>query len=325
MKLKKQSITISIFLLLLIISLVLIPETAITASLNGITVWATNILPALFPFFLFTKLLGELGFISKISTYISPFTKKLFNTSGISGYIYLMSILSGYPVGAKLTSDLYEHNYISIGEAHRIITFTSTSGPLFILGTVAIGMFKNKKLGYIILVAHFVGSLINGLLYRNYMKEKTKDNFKPINKTPSKNILEDCMLNSIKSILLVGGYISIFFMIITILNNLNLFNPIILVLTKILPNINSDTITAILNGIIELTRGCLDLSICNISTYTTSILLSGLISFGGISINLQALTFLKKMNINLKFYFLQKTTHAIISMILSAILGLIFL
>lgn len=325
MKTKKITVILSILLLLIIACLVIIPEISIEASLNGLIVWATNILPALFPFFFFTKLIGELGFVTQISDVIAPFTKKLFNTNGISGYVYVISILSGYPVGAKLTSDLYEKKYIDRGQAHRIITFTSTSGPLFILGTVAIGMFNNKVLGYVVLLSHFIGSLTNGLLYRNYMYDKTKSSQQKLEINPSNNAIEECMLNSIKSILIVGGYICIFFMLITMINHFKLFALLTKLISSIFPTLNESALTSIFNGIIELTRGCLDLSSCGLSTKTNAIILSGLISFGGISINLQALTFLKKMDINIKFYFSQKITHSIFSMILAFCFGLILL
>ena len=321
--LKKHTFLLSILILFLIICLVALPEIAISASLTGINVWATNILPALFPFFFFTKLLGELGFINKISNYIAPITTKLYNTSGISGYVYLMSILSGYPVGAKLTSDLYENNIIDLGQAHRIVSFTSTRGPLFILGTVAIGMFKNKTMGLIVLIAHFVGSLINGLIYRNYMVNNPQ--VKALNNKPnnnSNNLLETCMLNSIKSIFIVGGYICLFFIIITIINHFNILYPVLFVLGKLMPNSNPNAIVSVFNGVIELTRGCLDVSTLGLTPILNTIIVSGLISFGGISINLQALTFLKKMHINLKFYFLQKITHTLISISIATILAI---
>ncbi len=319
---KKNTILLSFLILLIIVCLVIVPEVAISASLNGISVWATNILPALFPFFFFTKLLNELGVINSASTYISPLTQKLYNTSGISGYVYLMSILSGYPVGAKLTSDLYENKVIDLGQAHRIVSFTSTSGPLFILGTVAVGMFNNKTLGFVVLFAHFIGALINGLIYRKYMLNSV--NSVTIKTTlPNQNILESCMINSIKSIVIVGGYICIFFIIITIINNFNILYPITAILNKIFPKMNHQIVISMLNGLIELTKGCLDLSKLNLSPALSSVIISGLTSFGGISINLQALTFLKKMNINLKFYFLQKTTHTAISIIIASLLALV--
>lgn len=324
MKLKKSTIFISLLLIVLIIFLIIAPEISISACLSGIEVWATNILPALFPFLLFTKLLGELGFITYISDFISPITEKLYNTSGISGYVYLMSIFSGYPVGAKITSDLVENKIIDNGQASRITTFTSTSGPLFVLGTVAIGMFNNKTLGYVVLLSHFVGALLNGLLYRKYKYTSPRNPKVTILTEQQKNILEDSMLSSIKSIMIVGGYISIFFMLITILNSFNIYTPILYITSKVL-HIDPQIITAIINGIIELTRGCLDVQACHLSVKTSAMILSGLISFGGLSINLQAYTFLKKANINMKFYLLQKITHSLISIALAFIFGLIIL
>ncbi len=249
----------------------------------------------------------------------SPITQKLYNTSGISGYIYLMSILSGYPVGAKITSELIKNKQIDLGQAHRIICFTSTSGPLFILGTVAIGMFNNQIIGYIIIFSHFVGALLNGLLYRKYMITYPIQNVSPLNFN-QKNLLEDIMYNSIKSILIVGGYVCMFFMIITILNHYNILYGLNAILCKIIPNLHISTINAITNGVIELTKGCLDLSALNLPLNIVTPMLSGLISFGGISIFLQAATFLKDAGINLKFYFKQKITHSIISVFISILL-----
>ena len=316
---KKSTLILSTCLILFFIAILVIsPKLCIEACYSGLNVWATNLLPALLPFFIFTRLLSEMGVVNSCSRVFAPVTKKLYNTSGISGYIYSMSILSGYPVGAKLTSDLYNDKKIDYGQAHRIIAFTSTSGPLFVLGTVAIGMFSNIKIGYVVLISHFVGAIINGLLYRNYMTKiptsKVEKLDMPLTKT---NLLEDTMYGSIKSIMIVGGYVSLFFMIITVLNHYNILSPINIVICKVLPFLNPQIVGAITNGIIELTKGCLDLSTLNLAPKTAAIILSGLVSFGGISIFLQASTFLKSININLKYYFLQKITHALISVLLA--------
>lgn len=231
-----------------------------------------------------------------------------------------MSILSGYPVGAKITCDLYNNKQIDSAQAHRIVAFTSTSGPLFILGTVAIGMFNNLMLGYVVAISHFLGALINGLIYRNYLVIKKSTKIETLNFNKKNNVLEEAMFGSIKSILIVGGYVGLFFMIITVLNHYNiLFLPNFLI-CKIFPMFNPEIVGAITNGIIELTRGCLDLGALNLSPKLSAPILSGLISFGGISIFLQAATFLKGININLKFYFLQKITHCVLSVVLSIML-----
>jgi len=290
--------------------LIIDPKTNIDACLKGIKLWANSILPALFPFFFLTAILAELGFIQKLGNLFSPATKVLYKTPGISGYIYLMSIISGYPVGAKTTADLYEKNYISHGQACKITTFTSTSGPLFIVGTVGVSMFGSAKLGYLILISHFLGALLNGILYRNTFKEDTCS--LKVYTQSANNVLEDVMFGSIKSILVVGGYIALFYMLITMLNAYHIFSPLNNLLA-LLAHSDPSVTGAFTNGLIEVTRGCLDVSSLGFGMKKALVVCTGLISFGGLSIHMQALTFLKKFDMPLGFYFRAKVTQTIIS------------
>ena len=58
-----------------------------------------------------------------------------------------MSILSGYPIGAKIIHDLYSKDLITEEDAKRMSIFSTTSGPIFIIGAIGVGMLKNYKLG----------------------------------------------------------------------------------------------------------------------------------------------------------------------------------
>ncbi|MBR1984394.1 MAG: sporulation integral membrane protein YlbJ, partial [Clostridia bacterium] len=138
----------------------------INEAFNGITIWATLLLPSLFPFFFFTRLFTSLNLTSEISKVFGKITKRLFNCSGESGYAFFMSIFSGYPVGSKLTADLYSKNIISSYEAKKMVSFTSNSGPMFILGTVGIGMLISKTAGLILLFSHIISAILNGIIFR---------------------------------------------------------------------------------------------------------------------------------------------------------------
>lgn len=59
---------------------------------------------------------------------------------GVAGFAYISSILSGYPTGAKILGELCEKGQIRRQDVRDILTFCSTSGPLFILGAVGSGM-----------------------------------------------------------------------------------------------------------------------------------------------------------------------------------------
>lgn len=297
-----------ILLLCAILMLVILPQVAISSFSQGILIWGTKVLPALLPFFILTNLLSYTTFTATLGKYLSPITKKLYGVGGASGYVYIMSIISGYPVGAKLTADLYRNNIITKGQAKSITAFTSTSGPLFIIGTVGIGFFQSQKIGIIVLFSHLISALINGLLY------KCKEN-KSINNIesspPHSNVLNTSMTNSITSIMIVGGFIALFYMLLNLLNNINAFALPIMIFKKlgIQPNITN----GIISGLIEVTTGAINLSLCGLNTELASIILSFLVSFGGLSIHTQAYCFLKEFDMPYWTFLIQKITHAIIS------------
>lgn len=301
-------------------AIVINPEVYITSCLNGIMVWATVVLPALLPFMFFTKTLTELGVADILASKFKLFPK-IFKVPSLAIYVFILSILSGYPVGAKIVADLYESGAISKEEAYKITTFTSNSGPMFILGSVGIGMLASRKLGIIILISHILGALINGLIYRNHKENSTEINKKIIEKNNLS--IGDLMWNTVHSVLIIGGFIALFFVIIEIINNLNIFSPISNLFSKIF-NCDANIFTAIFNGIFEITRGCLDISKLGLSELISGTLCTFIISFGGLATAMQALVFLKKFDMRFSFFIKQKITHAIFASVISFILLLIF-
>lgn len=311
---------IFIFAILLCIALMVItPEIAMNSFLEGIRIWGSKVLPSLLPFFLLTKLLTYTNFVTSTGKFLTPITSKLYGVGGVSGYIYVMSIISGYPVGAKLTSDFYKSGVINSKQATTITSFTSTSGPLFILGSVAIGLFHDSTLGVIILISHYLGALLNGFVYRRKWSHmiNTQTTLK------SENFLNDSMVSSITSIMVVGGFIALFYMIISICISCNIFTP----LTNFLEifGVDGKLSTSIICGLIEVTTGCIYLSNLSLSFLLKGSLLSFLISFGGFSIHAQAYCFLKNFNMPYPIFLLQKLTHAILSTLLTVLIIIIFI
>lgn len=239
-----------------------------------------------------------------------------------------MSIISGYPVGAKMISDYYSLGYITEKQANKLTTFCSTSGPLFIIGSVGTAMFLNKTVGYIMFFCHIVGSILNGIIFRKFYFDNTKIEIgkNNINQINLSQILPNTMKDSILSILIVGGYIAIAFLIIDLLNNYNILLPINYALKYLLLpfGLNFETASAISSGLLEVSKGCLMLSKLNLPLKTMASIGSFLIGFGGLSVFFQATTFLSKCKINYKFYILQKICHGIICGILAFIVCSIF-
>lgn len=317
---KKWQGLLSLLLVFFIVMLVVSPDIYMESCLKGIALWGNSVLPALFPFFFFSSILIKLGMLEKIGKFLSKFMQKFFHCPGSSGVIYLLSIISGYPVGAKITSELYANGALSKNQVVRINAFASTSGPLFIVGSVGLGMFVNQTCGIIMLISHILGALLNGLLYRNYKykEEKAKSLDTYCLNDHTQEILSKTMYDSVMSILIVGGYIVIFNIVIDMLFNVGFLQflgsvfGVILNFLGLSPSLG----TGVAGGILEVTRGCLDLASSGADLKIITVLGCMLISWGGFSIHFQALTFLSKCKISVPFYFLQKFTHSLISGVL---------
>lgn len=327
---KNYQIVFCFTILIAIFVVAINPKPYIDSTLKGFIVWAKIVLPSLFAFFIFTKILMQNNKTMNIFSFLNKPFKKIYSCE-FGGYIFIMSVLAGYPVGASLISEFYEQNKLDLRQSKILCAFTSTSGPMFILGSVATSMVFNKTIGLVILISHLFASLTNGLLYKKIINKKykytnTNENKKIINfnKTIKKQNFNDIMLNTITSCLMIGGSIALCFTLVEIL--FGIVSPI----SDFLPNNNTfsnigQVLKGIIAGIVEITNGCLQISNCGLNPLICSTIICGLISFGGLSIHLQSVVFLSKCKIKYSYFLATKITHMIFSILLSLVFGAILL
>ena len=225
-----------------------------------------------------------------------------------------MSILSGYPIGAKIISDLYSKNLISEKDAKKMSVFCTTSGPIFVIGAVGVGMLKSFKLGVIIYISHILSSVILGICYNLVSRQKklTREIQYTSTEKPKSNIIPHCLSETINALFLVGGYITIFYLASEVFEKLKIFDLIASILSPLVSklNISQQQTKSFLFGILEVTRGSKEIS----SLITPSVpAICFLISFSGISIIMQSLSFLKTAKIKAHNFILSKCVLGILS------------
>lgn len=324
--LKKYFFTIIFFLFM--ITLLIFSNNNLIAAQNGLALWAKNVLPTLFPFFVATELLCQTNFTYILGKLLNRLIKPIFNLPGESVIAIILGTISGYPIGAKVVCNLKNQKIITKIEAERLIAFTNNSGPLFILGTVGITLFHNKHLGIILLISHIFSSLTVGYLFRFWKRNKLDVNFReihfnsklaPIKISEIGEILGNAIKKSISSILSVGGFIVLFSVILSILENSGILDIINMFLYQF--GISKEISSAIFTGIIEVTNGVNLSSSIYTSLPTLSILLTSfLLGFGGISVLLQVYSIISKENISVKPYLLGKLLQGFLSILFTFIL-----
>ena len=298
-----------------LICILVSPQRYMTATLDGLKLFLYNVFPSLFPFFILTRILTNLGVGETISKVIRKPISKLFGTSAIGGYIFALSILSGYPVGAKMVSEYVKNGKITLEEAKKIISFTSTSGPLFIIGTVGAQMIGDVMAGYVILASHVMGAFLNGLLYRGdgfHLSELDVETY-------DDNVFSDALSSSITSIFQVGGSIVFLNVLIVALQDLKVIYVIGSLISTFIGNRFQAECIAI--GSVEITRGIK--LFCALENKKDIIVpVATIISFGGVSVMAQSMTFLRSVGIKSSYYLLTKTSQAILTYALATLMVL---
>ena len=336
LKLKRNFI--SLLFLLFTISILIFSNANLTAVKSGISLWATSVVPSLFPFFVATELLMHTNIIYHIGNLLNVFMKPLFNIRGEGAFAFIMGIISGYPIGAKIATNFRKEGICTKEECERLLSFTNNSGPLFIIGSVGILLYRNTMIGLLLFITHLLASLSVGIIFRFWKKKKPSDLYFSTSKayTENKNhaslsnlgdILSESIVSSIKSILIIGGFVVIFSSIISILKASGITHIVEIIITPFFNfiHLSSSFIEPLFTGFFEITNGISTISNIACKKLSINILITAfLLGFGGISVLLQVLSITSKSDLSIKPYLYGKLLHAVIAVLYTYILMNIF-
>lgn len=318
---------VSILFVLYIIFLIIFINTNFSAAKNGLILFANNVLPSLFPFFIAAELLQYTNLVFYLSKKFNKLMKPLFNLPGSAVYPFIIGMISGYPVGAQIVCNLYKENICSKEESERMLPLCNNSGLLFVIATVGISFYNSSTIGFVLFTIHIISAIIVGIITGFF----SKNNYTEINNYSFKrqpyikfsnlgNILKQSIKNSIKNVLIVGGFITFFSVVISIITNTKILYPTNFILSKIF-NINYNIINAVSIGIIEFTHGLNLLSHVFDKNITLIFSLSSLlIGFGGLSVFLQVMGISSNYNLSIKKYLLGKSLQGIIAFFITYLL-----
>ena len=145
------------------------PSAALEASLRGVAIWWDVLFPALFPFFVLSEVMLGFGVVHFAGTLLDPLMRFLFRIPGLGGFVLAMGFVSGYPVGARMTSRLMEQRLLDREQGERLVVMTTTADPLFLIGAVCVGFFGSKEAAPLLACAHYGGAMLIGLPVRQWM------------------------------------------------------------------------------------------------------------------------------------------------------------
>lgn len=340
-----KSMLFALIAVIMAAALILMPQEAFEASVRGLNIWLEIVFPSLLPFLIIAEMLIAFGVVKLLGVFLEPLMRPLFKVPGAGGFVWAMGLASGNPSGAKLTARLRDEGQLSRIEAERLVSFTSSSNPLFIFGAVSIGFFNNAKLGILLGLTHYAANIFVGLVMRFYGRNEEKKNLnrskkdtsifpimtalKSMHRTrlndqrPFGKILGDAVNSSIQTLLMIGGFIIIFSVINKLLFHLHITSFFASIFSSLFHTLHLPSTLSIpfISGLFEITLGSQLTSQAGGATLLTqAIIVSSLLAFGGFSIQAQVASILAETDIRFKPFFLARLIHTFFAAILTLIL-----
>jgi sporulation integral membrane protein YlbJ len=325
---------------LVTLAMVVYPKDAFDSAITGLNLWWNVVFPSLLPFFVLSEILMGLGVVHFIGVLLEPLMRPLFNVPGIGAFALSMGLASGYPMDAVITCKFRANKMCSEVEAERLLSFTNTADPLFMFGAVAVGMFGMPELGIAIALAHYLASFMVGIIFRFH--GKSRDTI-AASQTPTGNILRralralyqakqedrrtlsellgDSVKSSMNTILLIGGFIMVFSVLIKVLSLIGITTILtnIFVLFLNLIGWSANLAPAMVSGLLEIDLGTLAASQANAPLVQKAAIASAIIAWSGLCVHGQVASIVIQSGIRIMPYMLARVIHAVFAALLTIV------
>ncbi|MEW6522623.1 MAG: sporulation integral membrane protein YlbJ [Bacillota bacterium] len=315
------------------VAMVFYPAAAFESAVKGLHVWWNIVFPALLPFFIGSEILIGFGVVHFMGVLLEPVMRPVFNVPGSGSFVMAVGLASGFPIGSVLTARLRREGMCSKTEAERLMSFTNTADPLFMSGAVAVGIFGRPDVAGIIMVAHYLSSLSVGVVLRFYARGADRSDpgarhrqllsraFRAMLEARQKDgrpfgrLLGDAVRNSVNTLLLIGGFVIIFSVIIRMLSMVGAVAVISQALGALLApcGVDAGVLPALVSGLFEVTLGC-QMAGQSAAPLVQRVMIAGaVIGWSGLSVHAQVAAIVQGTDINLAPYIIARILHGILA------------
>lgn len=298
-------------LVVLLIAMISQPDAAYDSAVRGLLLWWEIVTPALLPFFFLSELLMEMNISSYLRRAMSPLMRPLFNLPGAASLAVALGFCSGFPSGAAITAGLRRKGEISREEGERLICFTNNAGPLYISVALAGGLLHCPKAAMVIALAHYGGNLLlgisMGILARRrkanisssaYKEQPTEPPSSNIELKDFGSILKAAIKRAAANIITIGCLMTFF--------------AVTSGLIMQLPLPDNTYFHAFIQGFWEMSLGVNALADSHLSLSAVIPAAVAVISFGGVSVQMQVLSMVADTDIRIFPYLLSRVLHALL-------------
>ena len=241
----------------------------------------TKLVPVSFSMLLFMSLLIQYGITDLFKSY--SFT------------LFILSLFSGFPSGAKYIVDFINRKEISIEEGNQMLLFSHFPNPLFVLGTISM-VLDNSILSKKILLSIILSNAILFLFSKKKKKVFRREQKKEV---AFAKAMREAILSTFKTLLLIYGT-SMFFYFILIFLSTAISIPTYLYV--------------FIGGILDLTKGVFITSLLS-NCFIRSCFILFFLSFGNFSIHIQVKSILADTSLSYHYFLIGRVIGTLLAFV----------
>ncbi len=281
-------------------SFALFPEKVLSGAGEGLMLCMNAVVPSLLPFMVASGCIIKSNFSRPLGAVLSKILSPLTKMSSAGCVCFVTGLIGGYGAGARAVDESFRNGCIGKKEAERLLGFCNNAGPLFIIGTVGVGLYGSKAVGVMLFTVQIITSVICARVFSGNFKRKTRVKeewlFYKKNKPPAGELVTKSATESGSAIITACVFVILFS-----------------ALLEVLPFGQY----GILSGILEVTRGASEMSQAGGESLS---LTSAFLAWGGISVHLQA-DALCQRRYSMKMYYIEKIFAALVAYIITRAAG----
>lgn len=303
------------------------PSITCSKASTALVIWFNTLVPTLLPVLIVSNLILITKTWELFIPILHPILGRLFYISPSGSFSITLGVLCGYPIGAKVVSDLYTKKELSYSEAKRILTFVNFPSPMFLNGyllqqcifkissNLSDSTVKPSSLTIQILISIYGSAIIIGIFHsiKARMKDTLYSNHTSYNTQTQKGITKMSLtITTVQQTLLSSAEILLF---------VGLYMMIATILAGFLEHYLYTPFLPLFAGMLEMTTGISLLTMSNLSVHTCSSIAIFLCCFGGMSIALQTSTVLPKEKGWFWYYLKWKVIHGMTAVLIFQLLS----
>lgn len=285
----------TLLFLLLLFCLLFFGSLNVQMSVDALRIWFEKLVPSMFGVMVLIKVMFALGILTSFAKVFGNLFGNLFAIEAENfSYVFAMIFL-GFPAGAAMINEEVACHHLREQEGRRLIYTCSFATPGFILLTCGSVLFHSTIIGLKLFLIQLCSGMCLLLLTRqNPIKGRHIDRIPP----SFTKALTTAMAESGKTLYMIGGYLMLCMSIFAILFQ---FFPI--------------QIQLFLRIISEFSSGAILISDLSLPISMQCVLLSALLSFGGLCVHMQVMSMCEATSLVYPTYCFYRILQAVLSTI----------